>query len=65
MELGAWGDAVAGFALALDDGLDQGFAPEDRVDLYTQAARAGAADHDLESCERFGLAAVAFGATAR
>ncbi len=58
MELGAWGDAVAGFGLALDDGLEEGFAPEYRVELYTRAARAGAADHDLENCERFGLAAV-------
>jgi class 3 adenylate cyclase len=59
MELGAWGDAVASFALALDDGLDQGFPPEERVDLFAKAARAGAADHDLQSCERYGLAAVA------
>lgn len=59
MELGAWGDAVASFALALDDGLAGGVPAPERLDMYIRASRAAANDHDLENCERFGLAAVA------
>ena len=41
MDLGAWGDAVASFALALDDGVDQAFPPERRVELtYVPRRRA-------------------------
>ncbi len=58
IELGAWGDAAAGFALALDDGVDSGFAPPTRLDLYQRAAGACAAYHDFHGCERFGMAAV-------
>lgn len=57
-EVGAWGDAVAAYSLALDDGLDEGLPVEERIRLYVQASHAAAADHDLESCERFSLAAV-------
>lgn len=56
---GAWGDAVAGYALALDGGTDDGFAPAARARLYARATAAAAADHDLATCERFAAAAVA------
>jgi class 3 adenylate cyclase len=56
--LGAWGDAAAGFALALDDGADAGFDPRRRLDLYLQAATASAADHDYHGAEHFGLNAI-------
>ncbi len=58
MELGAWGDAVAAFALALDDDAADGLSPERLLSLGAGAVRASAADHDLESCERFARPAI-------
>ncbi len=58
-DLGAWGDAVAAYELALGDGGDDGFDDEQLLGLYTGAARASAADHDLDSCERFARPGVA------
>ena len=58
MELGAWGDAVAAFTLALDDGASDELPPARRLSLHAGAVRASAADHDLESCERFARIAI-------
>lgn len=57
-ELGAWGDAVAAYDLALRDGGHEGFDEDRLLDLYIGAAAASAADHDLASCERFAHAAL-------
>ena len=58
-DLGAWGDAVAAYELALGDGGDEGFDDEQLLGLYTGAAVASAADHDVDSCERFARPGVA------
>jgi class 3 adenylate cyclase len=58
MDLGAWGDAVAAYSLVLDDGVADGLPPSQRLSLEAGAVRASAADHDLESCERFAPKAI-------
>jgi class 3 adenylate cyclase len=58
MELGAWADAVAAFTLALDDGVSDELPAERRLSLWAGAVRASAADHDLDSCERFARTAI-------
>jgi class 3 adenylate cyclase/predicted ATPase len=58
-ELGAWGDAVAAYELALRGGGHEGFDEEQLLGLYVGAVAASAADHDLASCERFARPALA------
>jgi class 3 adenylate cyclase len=58
-ELGAWGDAVAAYDLALRDGGHEGFDDERLLGVYVGAVTASAADHDLASCERFARPALA------
>ena len=58
MDLGAWGDAVAAYSLVLEDGAADGLPASRRLSLEAGAVRASAADHDLESCERFAPTAI-------
>jgi hypothetical protein len=62
-ELGAWGDAVAAYDLALRDGGHEGFDAEPLLGVYVGAVAASAADHDLASCERFARPALVLART--
>jgi class 3 adenylate cyclase len=58
MTLGSWGDAAAGFVLALERGHAGDDDADLRLGLCVQAASAFALDHDQENCERYGGLAI-------
>jgi class 3 adenylate cyclase len=58
MTLGAWGDAAAGFVLALDRGRAGDDDPDLRLGLCVQVVSAAALDHDHVTCERYGREAI-------